>query len=77
VNGVSLVEKLSKLSVQDLEKIQENNTDNLHDNTKGLLRAISTSCKAMGRTDEAATYACCCCFAMLDYYGLIFNYNTR
>jgi hypothetical protein len=40
VNGVSLVEKLSKLTVQDLEKVQENNTDNLHDNTKGLLKAI-------------------------------------
>jgi hypothetical protein len=29
------------------------------------------SCKAMGQTDEAAKYACCCCFAMLDYYSLI------
>jgi hypothetical protein len=28
------------------------------------------SCKAMGHTDEAATYARHCCFAMLDYYGL-------
>ena len=70
VNGVSLGEKLSKLTVQDLEQIQENNTENIHDNTKGLLRAISTSCKSMGHTDEAAKYACCCCFAMLDYYGL-------
>ena len=70
VNGISLGEKLSKLTVQDLENIQENNTDNLHDNTKGLLRAISTSCKAMGHTDEAAKYARRCCFAMLDYYGL-------
>jgi hypothetical protein len=69
VNGVSLGEKLSKLTVQDREQIQENNTDNLHDNTKGLLRAISMSCKAMGHTDEAAKYAHCCCFAMLDYYG--------
>jgi hypothetical protein len=57
VNGVSQGEKLSKLTVQDLEKVQENNTDNLHDNTKGLLKAISTSCKAMGHTDEAAKYA--------------------
>ncbi len=57
VNGVSLGEKLSKLTVQDLEKIQENNTDNLHDNTKGLLKAISTSCNTMGNTGEAAKYA--------------------
>jgi hypothetical protein len=70
VNGVSLGEKLSKLTVQDLEKVRENNTDNLHDNTQGLLKAISMSCKAMGHTDEAAKYAQRCCFAMLDYYGL-------
>jgi hypothetical protein len=57
VNGVSLGEKMSKLTVQDLETVQVNNTDNLHDNTKGLLKAISTSCKAMGHTDEAAKYA--------------------
>jgi hypothetical protein len=35
VNGVSLGEKLSKLTVEDLELVQENNTDNLHENTKG------------------------------------------
>jgi hypothetical protein len=58
------------LTVQDLEKVQENNTENLHDNTKGLLKAISTSCKAMGHTDEAAKYARHCCFNMLDCYGL-------
>jgi hypothetical protein len=70
VNGVSLGEKLSKLTVQDLEKVKENNTDNLHEKTKGLLKAISTSCKAMGHTDKAAKYARRCCLAMLDYYRL-------
>jgi hypothetical protein len=34
VNGVSLGEKLSKVTVEDLELVQENNTDNLHENTK-------------------------------------------
>jgi hypothetical protein len=52
VTGVSLGEKLSKLTVEDLEQVQENNTDNLHENRKGLLKAISTSCKAMGHTDK-------------------------
>ncbi len=70
MNGDSLGEKLSKLTVQDLDQIQENNTENIHVNTKGLLRAISTSCKSMGHTDEAAKYARHCCFTMLDYYGL-------
>jgi hypothetical protein len=51
-NGVSLGEKLSKLTVEDLELVQKNNTDNLHENRKGLLKAISTSCKAMGHTDK-------------------------
>ncbi len=70
VNGVSLGEKLSKLTVKDLEKVQENNTDNLHVNTKGLLKAISTPCKAIGHTDEAAKNTQRCCFAKLDYYSL-------
>ncbi len=70
VNGVSLGEKLSKLTVEDLELEPENNTDNLHENTKGLLKAISSACKAMGHTDEAAKYAWCCCFSMLDHYRL-------
>jgi hypothetical protein len=52
VNGVSLGEKLSKLTVKDLELVQKNNTDNLHENKKGLLKANSTSCKAMGHTDK-------------------------
>jgi hypothetical protein len=70
VNGVSLGEKLSKLTVEDLELVQNENTENLHENTKGLLKAIFTSCQAMGHTDKAAKYARRCCFAMLNYYGL-------
>jgi hypothetical protein len=57
VNSVSLGEKLSKLTIEDLQLVTNENTDNLHENTKGLLKAISTSCKAMGHTDEAAKYA--------------------
>jgi hypothetical protein len=52
VNGVSLGEKQSKLTVEDLELVQENYTDNLHENRKGLLKAILTSCKATGHTDK-------------------------
>ncbi len=70
VNGVSLGEKLSKLTIEDLQLVTKDNTDNLHENMKGLLKAISTSCKSMGHTDEAVKYARHCCFAMLDHYGL-------
>jgi hypothetical protein len=66
VNGVSFGEKLSKLTVQDLEEVEGINKDHLNKNTQGLLKAIKTSYKAMGHTDEAAKYAKHCCFAMLD-----------
>jgi hypothetical protein len=70
VDGVSLGEKLSTLSVENLAKLDDNNADRLDAATKGLLKAISTSCRAMGHTKEAAKYARQCCFAMLDYHGL-------
>ncbi len=52
VNGVSLGDRLSRLTIEDLQLVTNENTDNLHKNTKGLLKAISTSCKAMGHTDD-------------------------
>jgi hypothetical protein len=70
VNGVSLGDKLSRLTIEDLQLVTNKNTNNLNENTKGLLKAISTSCKAMGHTDEAAKYARRCCFAMFDHYRL-------
>jgi hypothetical protein len=71
VNGVSLGEKLSKLTVQDLEEVEGANKDHLSKNTQeDLLKAIKTSCKAIRHTDEAVKYARRCCFAMLDYYRL-------
>jgi hypothetical protein len=70
VDGTPLGEKLSTLSMTELGKINNNKTDHLNANTKGLFKAISTSCRAMGHTGEAAKYARWCCFAMLDHYGL-------
>ena len=70
VNGVSLGDRLSRLTTEDLQMVTNKNTEHLNENTKGLLKAICTSCKAMGHTDEAAKYARRCCFAMLDHYGL-------
>jgi hypothetical protein len=74
VNGVSLGDRLSRLTIEDLQLVTNKNTDNLNKNTKGLLKAISTLCKAMGHTDEAAKYARRCCFAWTEQF--IFNYNT-
>jgi hypothetical protein len=70
VNGVSLGDRLSSLTIKDLQLVTNKNTANLNKSTKGLLKAISTSCKAMGHTDEAAKYIRRCCLAMLDHYGL-------
>ena len=70
VNGVSLGDRLTRLIIEDLQLVTNKNTENLNENTKRLLKAISTSCKAMGHTDKAAKYARRCCFAMLDHYGL-------
>jgi hypothetical protein len=70
INGISLGEKLSTFSTEDVEKIKDNNTDNLDATTKCFLKAITTTCKAMGHTEQAAKDARQCCFAMLDYFGL-------
>jgi hypothetical protein len=70
VDGTPLGEKLSTISMSELKKINEDKTDHLNANTKSLMKAISTSCRAMGHTKEAAKYARRCCFAMLDHYGL-------
>ena len=56
VDGTPLGEKLLTLSMKDLEQINNNKTDHLNENAKGLIKAISTSCRAMGYTKEAAKY---------------------
>jgi hypothetical protein len=52
-HGISLGEKLSKLTAQDCEEVEGANKDHLNKNTQGFLKGIKTSCKAMGHTDEA------------------------
>jgi hypothetical protein len=70
VNGVPLGERLSTLSTENLEKIDEHNFDTLDSNTKDFLKAIKTSCQSVGHSEEAAKYARRKCFAMLDFFGL-------
>jgi hypothetical protein len=67
VDDMPLGEKLSTLSMTDLEKINKNKTDHLSANMRSLLKAISTSCRAMGQTEEAAKYVWWCCFEVLDH----------
>ena len=70
VNGVPLGERLSTLSTENLEKIDEHNFDTLDSNTRDFLKAIKTSCQSVGHSEEAAKYARRKCFAMLDFFGL-------
>jgi hypothetical protein len=70
IDGIPLGEKLSTLSTEDFEQIKEYNNDNLNATTKNFLKAIYTSCRAMGHTEQAAKDARRRCFAMLDYFGL-------
>jgi hypothetical protein len=70
IDGIPLSEKLSTLSTEHFEQIKDNNTDNLNKTTKCFLKVISTSCKAMGHSEQAAKDARQRCFALLDYFGL-------
>ncbi len=57
IDGIPLGEKLSSLSAEDFEQINENNNDNLNPTAKSFLKAISTTCRAMGHTEQAAKHA--------------------
>jgi hypothetical protein len=64
VDGVLLGEKLSTLSTEDFEQFSDNNNNNLNATTKCFIRAISTTFKAMGHTEQAAKDARRRCFAV-------------
>ncbi len=68
----ALGEKFSTLSTEDFEQIDDNNNDNMNATTKSFLRAISTTCKAMSHTDQAAKEAKRRCFAKPIYRNIPF-----
>jgi hypothetical protein len=70
IDGITLGEQLSKISMRDLEQIKDDKTDHLNPTTKRFLNAIYTSCAAQGHTPEAAKHARREAFAMLDHFGL-------
>ncbi len=71
IDDVPLGEKLSTLSTEDFEQINDNNNNDLNATTKTFLRATSTTCKAMGHTEQAAKDARRRCFSMLDFLDSI------
>ena len=70
INGVSIGETLSTLTIDELEQIKDNKTDHLNRKTKEFLKAITTTSSASGHTDAAAKFARRNALAMLDYFGL-------
>ena len=70
INGVSLGETLSTLTIEELEKIKDNKTDHLNQKTKEFLKAITTTSKASGHTDAAAKFARRNAISMLSQFGM-------
>ena len=69
IDGVPLAEKISQLTVKDLEDIVSgSNTSNSA--TSRLLTSVSASCKAMGHTSEAAAHWRRIFFALSDRNGM-------
>ena len=70
IDGITLGERISNLSMKDLEQIKNEKTDHLNDTSKEFLKAITTSCSAMGHTPEAAKLARRDAYSMLDKNGM-------
>jgi hypothetical protein len=70
IDGITLGEKLSKMSMRDLEQIKDGKTDHLNPKTKRFLNAIHILCAAQGHTAEAAKHARQQAYAILDYFSL-------
>ena len=69
IDGVPLAEKISRLTVKDLEDVVSgSNTSNSA--TSQLLTSVSASCKAMGHTSEAAAHWRRIFFALSDRRGM-------
>ena len=64
VYGVPLGKHLATMTTEDFDpKSPTKRNDN-------LMAGVSTACRTLGYTPEAAKFARRCCFSMLDYYGI-------
>ena len=64
VNGVPLAERLATMTVDNFK------ADAPPAKFDELMKGVSTSCKVLGHSPEAATFARRCCFALVDHFGL-------
>ena len=65
INGVTLGETLSRFTSENFTSTSPTN-----EAMDSLLKAITTSCRALGHTPEAAKFARKCYFALIDHFGL-------
>ena len=68
--GITLGEKFANVSVQQLQKILEKDESQADPETRKLIKGISTSCRVLGHTPEAAQHARRNGFAYQDFFGL-------
>jgi len=60
MNGIPLGETLAAMTADDFHP------DSTSSKFQAFLKGVSTSCKALGYTPEAAKFARRCCFALSD-----------
>ena len=65
INGVSLGETLANMTKDDFTS-----SSSTCPNYQAFVKGLSTSCRALGHTPEAAKFARRECFALADYFGL-------
>ena len=70
VGGELLGEKFSKIPVEELQEAADDMNPKQSGLVKQLMKSISTSCRALGHTPEAAQFSRRSCFAMQDHFGL-------
>ena len=63
-------EHFANISVQALQTVLEKDENQLDPQTRALIKGISTSCRVLGYTPEAAQHARRNGFAYQDFFGL-------
>lgn len=69
-SGITLGEKFANVSVKQLQTILEKGESQADSETRKLIKGISTSCRVLGHTPEAAQHARRNGFAYQDYFGI-------
>ena len=69
-SNTTLAEQMSQITVKELQAAADDFNPRQSELVKRLFKSISTSCRSLGHTPEAAAFARRCCFSLQDYFGL-------